>query len=636
MKKVGIFVALSMICAVFCCVTAAAAKEEAPHAGYIVKLREDHPRLYAREAEDFLVVKTLREAEEIPEQFVEFIEPNYFAELFDVGEEWTPNDPYYADYQWSLQEIGGLAPYRSGLRGEGAKVGFVDSGVLVTHEDLAEAKISGENFNADGLSYDQDTYGHGTFSVGVLAAGTDNGVGLSGMAPEAEIRAYRIFSRKNTTMSAEVRAIDKAVEDGCQVLNLSLGTPNSSELLRQAVERAVEAGVVVVAAVGNDGTEQLQYPAAYPGVIGVGSVDSGLTVSAFSQRNESVFVTAPGGGVAGLGCGAPDSYRLDLADQANSGTSFAAPIVTALAAIALGYDGDLTAEGVRYLLETTALDRGEAGYDTDYGHGVVNAAAFVERLMEDFSITYVLDGGTLPEDALLTYRVTDESAELPIPVREGFRFAGWYTESGCSADAVEQIPAGSVGERVFYAAWEEATVEDPGIPEMPEEEDLVPAKPSIRVRETVFPFADVSPEASCRKALEALWSSGVITADAGALFEGETILCREEAWLLLGRMAGENLRGPLSARSWVMEMEISDGNDAGGAVTWQQLATMLWRWQGQKKAVGMAGDAAPYAREAVAWLRERGVWDPEGIRDPRGEVSRRDAVILLAELLQTH
>lgn len=76
-----------------------------------------------------------------------------------------------------------MSAYRQGLTGEGVKVGFVDSGINTAHVDLDDARIDGANFHADGLSFDQDVYGHGTFAAGIVAAQTDNGVGLAGVAP---------------------------------------------------------------------------------------------------------------------------------------------------------------------------------------------------------------------------------------------------------------------------------------------------------------------------------------------------------------------------------------------------------------------------------------------------------------------
>lgn len=431
------------------------------HDGYLVKLSGgsvpmmlDADVQYVEDG-NFLVVEDRAQAEEIPPEYVEYIEPNYYIELLDtVVDDAAPDDSYYTN-QWNLSEIGAMTAYNRGLRGAGVKVAFIDSGINKTHEDLNSANITGKNFNSDGLQYDEDVYGHGTFAAGILAAQTNNGKGLAGVAPDAEIMAYRVFNQKTTTLSAVVQAINAAVDDGCDVMNLSLGISGSSPTaLAEAIDRAAAAGVIMVAAAGNGGAATMQYPAGYTDVIGVGSVDRDLTVSSFSQRNSSVYVTAPGGGVVSLGNTADDAYMLNMTLSSNKGTSFAAPVVTGMAAIARGYDDDITEQGIRYLLESTSLDRGTAGYDNQYGYGVVNVDAFVKELQRAYTIDYRLNDGTLPEQAAQTYQVTDGTCTLPEPTRDGYVFAGWYETSDLSGARVTTIPAGSVGDRTLFAAWQ--------------------------------------------------------------------------------------------------------------------------------------------------------------------------------------
>lgn len=436
-----------------------------PYDGYIVKLTTDYPQLFSLEnsTAGIIVVDTLVEAEAIPQEYVEYIEPNYIVELFDDVETsdtvWPPNDPYYPDYQQPLQTLDGLALYRAGITGKGVKVGFVDSGINTSHEDLNAANIFGANFHSDGLAFNEDRHGHGTFAAGILAAQTNNNVGLSGMAPDAQIMAYRAFSNNGTSVECVINAIDQAVADGCQVINLSFGMSDKSTPLEEALDRAIESGAVVVAAVGNSGSSTLQYPAAYDPVIGVGSVtltDGEFVVSSFSQRNDSVFVTAPGEAIAGLGNTKATSYRLSLSSPNNRGTSYAAPVVSALAALAIDYDSDITADGIRYLLHTTALDKGEIGYDTHYGYGVVDPPAFLAELQRDFEISYELNGGQLSETAPTKYTVTDETIPLSVfPSRDGYLFQGWYTDEACTT-AITEIPAGSLGDLILYAAWVKA------------------------------------------------------------------------------------------------------------------------------------------------------------------------------------
>ena len=466
MKRIPVFLLLALfVC--FLAQPAAAAPPERAGAeasadfdGYIVKLSNNKPIEAMALPDDattdirgsdaangaYLVVDTLDEAALIPPEYVEYIEPNYIVTL-----DGQPDDPLYGEYQWNLRSIGMESAYDLGLNGSGVKIAFIDSGIYSGHEDLDPTLITGKNFADDGNPYTDDLTGHGTFAAGIVAAQTDNGKGIAGIAPEAEIMAYRAFSGKNTTVAAVVDAINAAVADGCDILNMSLGATSSSQLLQEAVDSAEAAGVVMVAAVGNAGTAVLNYPAAYTGVIGVGSVDSGLNHSAFSNSNSSVFVTAPGEDVYSLGILADDQY------VSGSGTSYGAPVVSGLAALALGYDSDITPDGIRYLLENTSTDKGAVGYDNQYGYGVVNAAAFVGELTRSFNINYVLSGGELPAGAKNSYSVTDADFSLPIPSRDGYAFAGWYEASDLSGAKTTAIRAGSLGDRTFFASWTPAS-----------------------------------------------------------------------------------------------------------------------------------------------------------------------------------
>ena len=113
--------------------------------------------------------------------------------------------------------------------------------------------------------------------------------------PKVRLVPLKCFDDKTTNVSVICKAIYGAVDDfGCDVINMSFGLMEDSIALKEAIDYAAGKGVIIVAAVGNDGTEELCYPAAYDNVIGVGSVDKNEGVSSVSQHNKSVFITAPG------------------------------------------------------------------------------------------------------------------------------------------------------------------------------------------------------------------------------------------------------------------------------------------------------------------------------------------------------
>ena len=160
----------------------------------------------------------------------------------------------------------------------------------------------------------------------------------------------------------------------CDVINLSLGMEKDLRSLRQAIDHACEKGVIVISAVGNDGNSAFNYPAAYDNVIGVGSVDTEGVVSDFSNRNRSVFVTAPGEDIVAPGYKTSRQYRI------SSGTSDSAPMVTGAAVMFKQLYPNANVEDFKALLRASVRDAGARGYDTSYGYGILDLGAFTDEL----------------------------------------------------------------------------------------------------------------------------------------------------------------------------------------------------------------------------------------------------------------
>lgn len=319
--------------------------EEPAHDGYLVRLREDTAVLFSVLPEGVEAVvpeaglylaETLENIAYFPPESLEYVEPNYIVELF--SEEASDAVP------WNLKMIGADVAWAVGLDGSGVRVGVVDSGLYAEHIALDGVRIiPGHNY-MDGSADTSDTVGHGTFVTGIITSA----------APGAEVVPLKCFGARTSNTSDIAKAIYGGVDDyECDILNLSFGTANQSQTLREAVNHAAAAGVILTAAVGNDGTETLNYPAAYTVVAGVGMVDQEKVVAEKSQRNESVFVTAPGSEVAGLGITSPTAYRT------SGGTSFACPHVTAAAALMKQALPGLTAEEFMEALREGAEDLGK-------------------------------------------------------------------------------------------------------------------------------------------------------------------------------------------------------------------------------------------------------------------------------------
>jgi len=282
--------------------------------------------------------------------------------------------PYYPDEQWNLDMIGADAAFRLNCLGQGIRVGVLDSGVN-PHPDFGDRLLPGHNYIQDAEDPEDtaDTYGHGTRIAGLIAAETEEG--YIGAAPRALIVPLKVTDGKNVKISALCSAIYGAIEDyGCQVLNLSMGVRSDYQSLREAMAYAESMGVVVVSAVGNNGSNAMYYPAGYETVIGVGAVDSNSVLYYHSDHNESVYLTAPGVDIRSTA--SRGGYT------ASTGTSFAVPQVSGAAAVLLGMDGTLTPERIRKILAETASDAGDEGYDEYYGFGILNLAGCVSLLTE--------------------------------------------------------------------------------------------------------------------------------------------------------------------------------------------------------------------------------------------------------------
>ncbi len=244
--------------------------------------------------------------------------------------------------------------------GRGLKIGVIDTRVDAAHEALSGAALTVSDF----VPYDAPRPGdHGTSVVSIIAG---RSASFEGLAPDAEIYEASVFFAApdggvSATTESIVKAIDWLAAHDVSVINLSLaGPPN--EILKGAVARANERGIAIVAAVGNEGpAARPLYPAAYDGVIGVTAVASDKRVYRLANRGGQVDFAAPGVDV--LHADDRGGY------SAASGTSFAAPFVTAVLAAA-GRNGRLDA-GALKRLEESAEDLGEAGRDPVYGAGLI-------------------------------------------------------------------------------------------------------------------------------------------------------------------------------------------------------------------------------------------------------------------------
>jgi subtilisin family serine protease len=294
-----------------------------------------------------------------------YAEPNYIIHIDGVG---VPNDPGYAQ-QWGLSSInavGGWSTYPGSFGvGGGATIAIVDTGVDVAHPDLASHVLPGADCTSGTCvsGTGQDDNGHGTHVAGIAAALTNDSIGGAGVAFSSGILPVKVLDSSGSGSYAAVAAgILWAASHGARAINLSLAGPASSTTLCNAVATAVAAGVVVVAAAGNDGSSAPSYPAACTGAIGVAANASDGSSAGFSNYGSpDVALSAPGVGIYSTYW--PQPYTtLD-------GTSMAAPFVTGLSALLVGQAPTRTPAEVERILAQTADKVGASLYAAPFVYG---------------------------------------------------------------------------------------------------------------------------------------------------------------------------------------------------------------------------------------------------------------------------
>lgn len=290
-----------------------------------------------------------------------------------------------ADLVWDRN--GDLILDPGAITGLEVKVAIIDTGIDKTHPDLQANIKDGCNFVAKGIVVKPDAWaddnGHGSHVAGIVAA-VENTQGVIGVAPQAYLYGVKVLNKTgNGYLSDVISGIEWSIDpngdgntsDRMDVINLSLGTTSDYQQLRDAVSAANSAGIVVVAAAGNDYGGAVNYPAAYPEVIAVSATDSNNAIASFSNVGPEVDLAAPGVSIYSTYKGG--GYAI------LSGTSMASPHVAGTAALVLAspvlakYDlngnGIYEASEVRLALQTSADDLGAPDVDNLYGYGLVDA-----------------------------------------------------------------------------------------------------------------------------------------------------------------------------------------------------------------------------------------------------------------------
>jgi subtilisin family serine protease len=300
-----------------------------------------------------------------------------FAELDRIlrPADLTPNDPWYANWQWYLPKISAPAAWSTSIGSASIIIAIVDTGVYGAHEDLASKLVPGWNIYSNN-SDTSDVYGHGTQVAGTAAAMGNNGIGVASVCWNCSIMPIRVSdSTGSATYSALASGTTWAADHGARVANMSFIVSDSSTV-SSAARYFQQKGGVVTSSAGN--YSAFDSTADNPYILTVSATDPNDNLYSWSNTGKNVDVAAPGcvyttanGGGYTSGCG----------------TSFSAPIVAGVAGLILSANPSLSPSQVTKILQQSADDIGAPGWDPSFGWGRVNAAKAVSMALSNITTT---------------------------------------------------------------------------------------------------------------------------------------------------------------------------------------------------------------------------------------------------------
>lgn len=302
---------------------------------------------------------------------VEFAEPNYVRKV-----DFVPNDPLYKS-EWHLPKVSAPAAWDISLGNPTVKIAVLDTGVNYNHEDLVGRVIKGH----DWINNDDDPiddHGHGTHVAGIVGANSNNSKGIASLAFNIQVIAIKVATAGGgIPTDASISGMANAVQLGARALNMSYGGPSGSAAEQAAVDSATAAGVLCLAAAGNETSSSPHYPAAHANCIAVAATDENDKRSSFSNYGADwVDVGAPGSGIL--------SSVMTGGYEAWDGTSMATPVVASLAGLLFSIDPGLTVAEVRSVIESSTDPIGTANTSK---FGRINAFTAVQKVGKP--ITYL-------------------------------------------------------------------------------------------------------------------------------------------------------------------------------------------------------------------------------------------------------
>lgn len=437
---------------------------------YVVKLNDSFQLFSLRNSssERYITVDESELGDYIDAGIVEYYEPNAEGQLITgvraQSQEEDIEEITGITKLWNHINVKAQFPLDIGAHGTRVKVAVIDTGVN-KYSCLNGKVLEGYNYHTETTDV-TDTDGHGTFVSSLIASS------MHSFAYRSYIVPLKVFYDKedeegNIVQTLKSSYVSRAIRDAvdkydCDVINMSLILSAPYEELNhveEAIEYAIGKGAIIVAAVGNDGTNKAYYPAAYENVIGVGSVKESNEHSSFSQTNTSVFVVAPGEDVISSTGETDDDGN--VIHYIGSGTSFAAPHVSALAAVAKCVNPSISNGEFMSLVSNTAVNLGDDdGYDQQFGYGIINCEEAVKALIKDrkiFISPVVVENGysgvwiynNTPDALSFRFLYTTDSTQADMTVR-----TTQVPENGFAAGSVGFMNLPYSGGNVKYMAWD--------------------------------------------------------------------------------------------------------------------------------------------------------------------------------------
>ena len=351
----------------------------------IARLRYAHPDS-ARKAMDILKRFDFVEYAEYVPHLQRFLTPN------DLGPNTTSSGGQWYHYKIQSQQAWDVQTGSSSVR-----VAVVDDAIQTQHPELQGVCLPG--FDAAELDVDVEPptaqHDHGTHVAGLIASLTDNGQGMASLAYGVRILPVKVtFDSNPDAVASGFEGIAWAVTNNADVINCSWGSDQFSQTGLTVIQDALNANAVVVAAAGNNNNSVLQFPAAYPGVIAVAATAQSDNRASFSTYGEWIDIAAPGSQIWSL---APNGGY-----QIKNGTSFSAPLVSALAALLKSYNPSLTPAAIETCIKdsSTNIQFLNPGFESLLGAGRINALQAVQCVRQS-QLSYNISLGPIMDIPVL-------------------------------------------------------------------------------------------------------------------------------------------------------------------------------------------------------------------------------------------